>query len=539
MKTYIVACLILLGSAASAQSLNDARKEFDNYEYQNAFNIYNELNLNGELSNDDLKRFAYSGFAVGKYSEILSPVESILAQYPVEPYFYFIHGEICLDMGKYESAKDSYEKYSKLDSEVDVSVKIQTCDEKPGWSEEEHLENLAMPDNSSKADIAGRIYEQGTVVFHEVGTDSTGSIIESSKVDYSELVMSKPFLVSNNVKTKIQFEQAFDFASITSFEILRDQNQVIFSVAEPTRKALFLKAPHLYIGDWVNNELAVKNAEPWVYSGFEDSTACAHATVDGSGKRIVFTKIGDKTELADLYMTNLVNGKWTAPEPLTELNTTFDEMFPAFHGDSILLFSSNGRPGYGRLDIYQYDFTSGQVEHFKSPVNSDMDDFNLYYIRNIDSAYYTSNRSGGAGDDDRYFVKFRESLKETIDSDSSDYYSFINNWVDQKIYFDYDKFDIKKDVKLLDEIILFLKENENASILLEAHTDKRGDNKYNISLSFKRARTVKNELVSLGVRPIQIMITTLGESKPLVDCVDCTEDMHAENRVVILKLKTK
>lgn len=536
MRVFIVACLILFGSAANAQSLRDARKYFDNYEYQRAFNAYKSLSLNDDLPDDDQKRYAYSGFTVGEYAKTFDVVGKVLQQSDVEPYFYFIHGEICLNLGKYDDAKASYEKYASMDNEYDVSVKIQTCNEKPGWSSMEHIDNVSISSNTSKADISGRIHADMTVLFHEAGTDSVGTFMDGEQIDFSELVVSKPFFdYGNGEEVPAIIQDSLGLAAITSFEILENSKQVIFTVAEPTKADPVLKAPHLYIGDWIMEYGVVKNVEPWIYSGFEDTSACAQATVDASGKRIVFTKIGNETKGSDLYITTLENGVWSQPEPLNAINTKFDEMFPTFQGDSMLTFSSDGRPGYGKLDLYAYSFASGEVTHFKAPVNSDMDDFNMYYYEGADSALYTSNRAGGMGDDDRYFVKFREPVKEV----EIDTVEFEVNWVDQKIYFDFDKYSLMKDVKILDQIIEYLSVKKDSKIILEAHTDRRGTDSYNQRLSEERAASVKSELIAEGINAGQIEIVALGESAPLVDCGECTEKMHAENRVVVLKLKTK
>lgn len=534
MRGLVAACFILLGtSLVNAQSLRDARKYFDNYEYQRSFDTYFQLRDN-DLSDDDLKRFAYSGYTVGEYSKSYNVIQSVLSLSDVEPYFYYVNGEICLNLGKYDEAKSSYEKYAQLDDEFDVTVKIETCDQKPGWEAITYIKNESINGNTSKADISGRIYPDMTVVFHEAGTDSVGTFMDGSQIDFSELVVSKPFFdYGNGEEVAAIIQDSLGFAAITSFEILKNSKQVLFTVAEPTKADPNLKAPHLYIGDWVMEFGVVQNIEPWIYSGFEDTSACAQATVNAKGDRIVFTKIGENTAGADLYITSLVNGEWSTPEPMTSLNTKFDEMFPTFQGDSMLTFSTDGRPGYGKLDLFAYHFATNEITHFKSPVNSDMDDFNLYYYEGADSAVYSSNRSGGKGDDDRYFLKLREKV-EVIEIDTTE---FEVNWVDQKIYFDFDKYSLKKDVKILAQIIEYLSIKKDSKIVLEAHTDRRGTDGYNLKLSTERAETVKSELIAEGINPAQIEIEALGESAPIIDCNQCTEDMHAENRVVILKLK--
>jgi len=234
-----------------------------------------------------------------------------------------------------------------------------------------------------------------------------------------------------------------------------------------------------------------------------------------------------------LYEWHFATSTWSTPAPMSNLNTPMNEMYPLFQGDTVLTFSTDGRPGYGNLDIYSYQLANGSVEHMKAPVNGPMDDFCFKYM-NADSALFTSNRYTGKGDDDRYEIKFRETVVPA--PDSSDYFAFVDKWIDQKIYFDFDKYNLQKDVTIIDELIAFLKKNPSIKIELEAHTDIRGVEVYNVHLSEKRALTVQSELVGLGISADQITILAKGETAPIVVCEKCTEELHAQNRVVIIRL---
>ena len=211
-------------------------------------------------------------------------------------------------------------------------------------------------------------------------------------------------------------------------------------------------------------------------------------------------------------------------------------MFPLFIGDSLLSFASDGRLGYGGLDIYLAELNGSlvsKVSHFSKPVNSMNDDFNFVYY-SIDSARYSSNRPGGSGDDDIYFIKITEPIiiDTVVPIDP-----FITNWIDQIIYFDFDKFTLKKGDKIIDELIVFLKKNEKVTISVTGHADARGTLDYNDKLGLKRANQVKNELVSLGILEEQITTYTKGKTSPQVDCSKgCSEKDHAKNRFAVIKL---
>ena len=59
-----------------------------------------------------------------------------------------------------------------------------------------------------------------------------------------------------------------------------------------------------------------------------------------------------------------------------------------------------------------------------------------------------------------------------------------------------------------------LKAASGVKIVVEGHCDERGTNEYNLGLGERRANSVKNYLVSLGVSASRIRTISYGEEKP-------------------------
>jgi outer membrane protein OmpA-like peptidoglycan-associated protein/Tol biopolymer transport system component len=100
------------------------------------------------------------------------------------------------------------------------------------------------------------------------------------------------------------------------------------------------------------------------------------------------------------------------------------------------------------------------------------------------------------------------------------------------IYFEYDKSNITQEGAFeLDKLVQVLKNNSAMVILAKSHTDNRGSDQYNMSLSDRRAQSTVQYILSKGISKDQISGKGMGESEPKVDCKEaCSEEDHATNR---------
>ncbi len=97
------------------------------------------------------------------------------------------------------------------------------------------------------------------------------------------------------------------------------------------------------------------------------------------------------------------------------------------------------------------------------------------------------------------------------------------------VNFDYDSSTLSTDSRRrLAENAEWIKSNANATVQVEGHCDSRGSVEYNLALGERRAKAVKNYLVSLGIDSKRLTLISYGEEKPLVS--GDTEDAYAKNR---------
>lgn len=111
---------------------------------------------------------------------------------------------------------------------------------------------------------------------------------------------------------------------------------------------------------------------------------------------------------------------------------------------------------------------------------------------------------------------------------------FLNREITlENIYYDFNDDKIRSDAKpTLRALAQNLQLNPNLRIQLASHTDCRGQDNYNQSLSQRRAQSAVDFLITLGIDAGRLQAVGYGETRPKADCLcsRCTEEEHQENR---------
>jgi len=106
----------------------------------------------------------------------------------------------------------------------------------------------------------------------------------------------------------------------------------------------------------------------------------------------------------------------------------------------------------------------------------------------------------------------------------------------ENIYFDFDRWAIPKPmVERLAAHASWLKAHPNSEVLVEGHCDIRGSREYNMVLGEKRARSVRDFLLDLGVRENQLSVISYGKER--LTCFEGREICHQDNRRAHLGLR--
>lgn len=101
--------------------------------------------------------------------------------------------------------------------------------------------------------------------------------------------------------------------------------------------------------------------------------------------------------------------------------------------------------------------------------------------------------------------------------------------VPDRVFFGYDSSVLdSRDQSVLQLQADWLKANPAITITVEGHADERGTREYNLALAERRANSVKNYLVRLGVNLSRINTISYGKERPAV--VGSSDAAWAKNR---------
>ncbi len=105
--------------------------------------------------------------------------------------------------------------------------------------------------------------------------------------------------------------------------------------------------------------------------------------------------------------------------------------------------------------------------------------------------------------------------------------------LDAAVLFDHDKADIRQDAEAaLLSALTVIEEYSASKVRIEGHTDSTGEADYNMALSEKRARAVRDWLTAHGCAPERLATAGFGESKPVAS--NDSESGRQQNRRVEL-----
>lgn len=97
------------------------------------------------------------------------------------------------------------------------------------------------------------------------------------------------------------------------------------------------------------------------------------------------------------------------------------------------------------------------------------------------------------------------------------------------VYFETDRYDLDaRALSIVEAQARWMNSYPNIYVTIEGHADERGTREYNLALGERRANSVKNYLIAMGVDPRRINVISYGKEQPVV--VGADGQSWAQNR---------
>ena len=97
------------------------------------------------------------------------------------------------------------------------------------------------------------------------------------------------------------------------------------------------------------------------------------------------------------------------------------------------------------------------------------------------------------------------------------------------VFFGYDSWTINEEGRqVLSRDAEWLRTHPTVQLKVEGHCDERGSSTYNFVLAEKRAKSVRNYLMDLGIRGERFVVVSYGKERPF--CKDRSEACYQQNR---------
>ncbi len=161
-----------------------------------------------------------------------------------------------------------------------------------------------------------------------------------------------------------------------------------------------------------------------------------HPAISQDGKRLFFASDMPGTYgKYDIYVSDINrDGSLGMAKNLgAKVNTKKNDLYPSVVGDNILFFASDGRDGYGGLDLYAVQVASNQVGlamNIGAPFNSRDDDFALMVEADQGLAYVVSNRGKQTADVKELVFSYGDKNKNSLAENRNQFLKLLPTDID-------------------------------------------------------------------------------------------------------------
>jgi outer membrane protein OmpA-like peptidoglycan-associated protein len=419
IKNATVILFIIIANCTYAQynKIEKGNENFDNYAFKPAIGIFTTIKSTGFSSSEIYRKMGDSYYFNGDLKKALLYYGKMLANNnSVEPEYYFRYSHSL-------KATDNYKEASKIMDKF-IESKPNENRSKLLKSKEDFMNAIIknsnrytiklLTDNSDAADYGAAFYNDKLVY-----SSARDTGLMARKINKWDDKMFTDLYIAN-IEDNGQIKNSVKFSNNLNSKFY--ESSPAFT---PDGKTMYFTSSN-YLNNKRKGDLSgltklkiyrasLDESENWglveELPFNSDQYSVAHPTLSKDGLTLYFASdMPGSMGLSDIFKVDIYpDGSFGLPVNLGDkINTEGRETFPFISKDDILYFASDGIPGLGGLDVFATKidqegyFTA--VQNVGKPINSAYDDFNFIINDGTKNGYFSSNRQGGKGSDDLYFL---------------------------------------------------------------------------------------------------------------------------------------
>ena len=431
---YISLLILFVSFNVFGQEKRIARadKDFNQLAYIDARKTYINVVKNGYGSQEIYEKIGDSYYFNADLANASLWYGKLYSEYKnsIDPEYLFRYSQSLKNIQEYDKSDEIMEAFNKATGKEQKRTELFTEDRnyldliavQSGRFEVKNLTAI----NSSGSDFGPSFYQDESIVFASSRNLGVTKIVhEWNEAKFLDLyATNRVSKTSMNVEgvNKLNTKINTKFHESTSV-FTKDGNTMYFTRNNFTKKRIqankdgttllkLYKAEKLASGKW-------GNVIELPFNGNEYSVA--HPALSEDESKLYFASDMPGTKgLSDLFVVDiLLDNKFSSPKSLgSNINTEGRETFPYISDSGQLFFASDGHVGLGGLDVFVSLANKVLISenmfqepyNLGKPVNTPDDDFAFIIDESTKIGFFTSNRSGGVGDDDIYSFKQTKDL---------------------------------------------------------------------------------------------------------------------------------
>ena len=401
-KLYVTLSFVMVSGMLSAQNqyTKSADKLFNRYEYVDAAKEYLKLAEGSKADSYVYKQLAESYYNVFNTKEAVKWYAKVVEQ-KQDAETYYKYAQMLKAEGNFSEADKQMQQFAQL---APNDQRAKTFVSKPNYLPElqgqTKLYDVVKSDVSSdKTDFGAVLTNDNNVYFASSRNTSrkTNSWNEEPYLDIYKATYNANGTISDAVAVDNLNTKWHDGpVSITSDGTTMYYGSESFNEKEFTKdKPKNAKFGKIYLYKATKEGDNWGNIKPLPFNnkGYD----VRNPSISKDGKTLYFSSnmpggFGGE----DIWKVAVNADEYGAPENLGQkVNTEANESFPFITEDNILFFSSNGKTGFGGLDVFKMDLNKGtEAINVGEPVNTSKDDFAFTYNTTKKVGFFSSNRGG-------------------------------------------------------------------------------------------------------------------------------------------------